>query len=182
MQLDRSTLANEAFQESVDLYRLHQEMIEAVIYQLYCTRSSAGWIVNEDTLLLIERVRSSRYEDLSNGAWKDIVGFPDDGRQDHISRIESLINSAGRYTRIDSAQDISILEATHSILGNEYPFPVLLHCLAETAVGQTFDRTGVQNREHRSISDSMDNTVLQEQVTITKMVYDRIVELMNGKM
>lgn len=181
MNLQREQIAEEAFGQKVDLERLYVEMVEAVCLELYSNQvDGVGHVCLPQCSTLIEKISSIGFDGLSGGKWKQIVGMEDAYSPCVIDHLEALIHSFGRYCSISDAADLQICVEAFKTIDRGIPVDIFLRCLAETAVNQQLDASGIGMAEMRRLRSPLDRNILEESKKIVSLLREKIGVLLRG--
>lgn len=181
MKLDRELIANEALSESIDLESVHLGLIEAVAFDLYATKCSSGYIVDDALENLVRVIRSIGYGGLRGGQWRTLIHLPPNlPSYSPIDAIESLIEISGRFCRIDTKKKIRELREALKILSPDSPVKYMLLTVIETAVQQALERHNLRAPEHDIIQDEYHEALIEEYKAISQLVLEKTQQLLGS--
>ncbi len=174
MELHREELSVEAFAESVDLERLFVEFIETFVLESTSWKIDGLYHTPAVGQKILVNIRTLGFAGLSEGRWRSVVGFDGPNQPTILEHIESLIRVFGRHCKIDSPQDLVMISEAFRIIAPEASTDALLQMLAETAVNQALDKSGIGMVEQRPVRSQIDVDLLRESQQIVQLVRTKI--------
>ncbi|MSR67470.1 hypothetical protein EXS65_01410 [Candidatus Peribacteria bacterium] len=184
MQLQCAEIAEQAFLQKVDLKRLYTEMIEGVALELHSVRIGGGMLATEpEVTALAKKIKTLGFSGLSEGQWRKVLGVGGGTSPTILDHLESLIRSFGRYCNISDAAEVRMsIEALKTINRNfsGVDIDAFLQSLAETAVNQQLDASGIGMIEMQRLNSNIDVDLLVESKKIVQMTREKIDMLMKA--
>lgn len=177
MELPKEEIADRAMAQAVDLQRLFVELVEACVADMHAIAIPLARMeaVTDEGRDMLARVRALGYAGLSGGRWRSLAGLEHQTTDATvIDHMESLIACYGRYCRINTYADLRCAIEALRILNPHFSTDVFLTCLAETAVNQQLDESGIGMVEMRPIHSTIDQQLMRENDMIVGMVRERM--------